>query len=100
MITRLKNGQRVNKESVSVKYSKTNLRLSQILQNEGFISHYVLTNSKERDKKLNRYTETSIEKTNEIKIFLKTSYPTNQTSIKAHTRKFYISRVSKRTRRI
>lgn len=62
MITRLKNNQRVDKTSVVVKYSKTNLRLSQILQNEGFISHYTLTSFKKKDRNIDNYTQTSIEK--------------------------------------
>jgi len=96
MITRLKNSQRVDKTSVVVKYSKTNLRLSQILQNEGFISHYTLKSFRKKDTETDNY----IERTNGIEIFLKTSYPTNQKSIKVHNRKFSISRVSKRTRRV
>ena len=61
MITRLKNGQRVGKTHIFIKYSKISLQVIQILQDEGFISHYFLTDSNEKNYQENNNQNHSIQ---------------------------------------
>ena len=50
MIARLENGQRAQNNFVYLKYNKMVLEIVQILQNEGFISHYTLVSLKKNNK--------------------------------------------------
>lgn len=103
MITRLKNGQRVGKTHIFIKYSKISLQVIQILQDEGFISHYFLTDSNEKN-----YQENNNQKPNftlpsgprHIIVFFKKSFPLGNTTTNMYSRTFHISRISKRSRRV
>ena len=99
MIARLKNGQQTGKTFTYVKQSKISIKVLQILQNEGFISHQSLVpiNSKiSLEKTISKKTLT-IKK---IKVFFKTSIPQGNSKISQYSKPFHISRISKRSRRI
>lgn len=93
MIARLKNGQRVGKRSIDVKQNKLCLKVLQILQNEGFISHYTLiVSSSKKQSKLNAPKK--------IKVYFKRKAPLGNNTMNFYSHDFHISPVSKRSRRV
>ena len=95
MVARLQNAQRANKNFTLLKQNKTCLRIIQILQNEGFISHQTLISD---GNQINNLSQLS--KKNEIKVQFKKAGQIINLHARTYSKNFHISRVSKGTRKV
>ena len=95
MVARLQNAQSAQNDYTFLKQNKTSLRIVQILQNEGFISHYTLfSNGKQI------YNLSELQGKNEIKVQFKKSGQIINVNTRTQAKNFKISRVSKGTRKL
>ncbi len=103
MIARLENGQGAQKTQIYLKQNKICLRVIQILQNEGFISHQSLVTVEKENKNFSKEILKKSSKrlaSKEIKVYFKRQMIAKNMKTSFYYKIFHISRVSKGSRRI
>lgn len=95
LAARLQNAQAAQNEFTFLKQNKTSLRIIQILQKEGFISHQTLQSNGIQIQSLSE-----LKSKNEIKVQFKKSKQFIDLNTRSYGQNFTISRVSKGTRKV